>query len=261
MRKMVILLSISSCFIHINSYSSWFNGHDIDYWNENKKIETDNKSNTTNNLEAGSSEIRKKDADPFDWNNYSDPSKVEFYDDGGDFVPNRPWREVMSNPSKDNIEKYMAWQERKIELSNRVSKIMSESSGMPVPLASQPKLDMSAFSESKEIASEHEIQWDKLQVLYFYRTSCHFCQASAPVVSTLKDHHVLFVPVQLDWQENPPMYSNSVQFDENLIQSGYKIRGTPTWIIKRADKPNTDPLIIEGYVSSDKMEKSIKSIF
>lgn len=261
MQKMAILLSISGLFFNLNVSASWFNDHDIDYWNENKKIESDKKLNNMNSTEVGVSEIRKKDREPFDWSNYSDPSKIEFYDDGGDFVPSRPWREVMSNPIKENIEKYMAWQAKKIELSNKIGKIMSESSGMPTPLASQPKLGLSSISGAKENPPEHEIQWSKLQILYFYRTSCHFCQASTPVVATLKEHHVLFIPVQLDWQENHPMYYNSVRFDESLLKGGYKIKGTPTWIIKRADKPNAEPLIIEGYVSSDQMEKSIKSVF
>jgi thioredoxin-related protein len=262
MRKMDILLLISFISVQFSANPSWFNGHDIDYWNENKKINIEKKNENIISQEQGSSEIRSKDSEPFDWKNYSDPSKIEFYDDGGDFVPNRPWREVMTNPTKENLENYMAWQAKKINLSNNISKMMADSSGMPVPLASQPKLDLNNPSDQNETLNQNrEIKWGTLQVLYFYRSACHFCQASKPVVSALKEHHVLFIPVQLDWNENPPMYSNSVKYDENLDQGGYKVRGTPTWIIKRADSPKSDPLIIEGYVSTAEMEKSIKSIF
>jgi thiol-disulfide isomerase/thioredoxin len=261
MRKMDILLLISIIMFQYNACPSWFNGRDIDYWNENKNLNTDKPTDNKLNEIQGGASIRYKDTEPFDWNNYSTPSKIEFYDDGGDFVPNRPWREVMSNPTKENIERYMAWQSKKIELSNNISKIMSESSGMPIPLVKQPKLDLKNLSSQNEPAIvNHVIKWNTLQVLYFYKSSCHFCQASAPTVAALKEHHVLFIPVQLDWKENPPLYSESVKYDENL-EDTYKVKGTPTWVIKRADKSNSEPLTIEGYMSDAELENSIKSIF
>ena len=265
MQKMLILLSISSFLCHFNVNATWFNGEDIDYWQENKKIHTDNKTKNDLIPYHEGSIIRVKDNEPFDWNNYNDPSKIEFYDDGGNFVPNRPWREVMKNPTHENVEKYMAWQAKKISLSNNVGKMMAENSGLPVPLVDQPKLNLKNSVTTNSMTAmkdeEHNILWDRLQVLYFYRSKCHFCQASKPNVSFLKDHHVLFIPVQLDWKENPPIYSESVKYDQNLAKI-YNIRGTPSWIIKRADKLSSQiPLTIEGYVSIDEMEKAIKSLF
>ena len=260
MRILLILLLVN---IKLNSYADWFNGSDIDYWGENKKIQIDNNQQNNlkknNNVISFNSEIRAKDKEKFNWSNYKNPSNIEFYDDGGDFVPNRPWREVLANPTKENIKNYMEWQSKKISITNEVSKLMAENADTPIPLSQQPSLDINKLSKINQV-NEKKINWQSLQVLYFYKTKCVFCQKSIPIVETLKEHNVLFIPVQLDWKDSEPIYKESVNFDEKL-QKAYQIKGTPTWIIRRADIENSDPLIIEGYVNTTSMEEAIKRLF
>lgn len=260
MQKTHILLLINFLIFFQNKvYAEWFHGDDIDYWQENKKVIPKNhNSESAKNAFQANSIIRAKDNEQFDWNNYNDPSRVEFFDDGGDFVPNRPWREVMAHPTQENIQKYMAWQAKKIKLSNDVGKMMADSSGMPLPLSDQPKLNLAMDTHQSVQFEKSKILWNRIQVTYFYRSSCHFCQKSMPVVAALKEHGVLFIPVQLDWAKEQPLYPESAHYDDKLKQA-YPIKGTPTWLIKRADKPQQEPLEIDGYVSEEQLEKAISA--
>ena len=87
--------------------SAWFGGTDLDYWREGKKIQIHN-GTVTEPLsqiqikKSDSSVIRAHDSEPFDWKNYEDPKNILFLDDGGTYIPPRPWREVVANPSPEN---------------------------------------------------------------------------------------------------------------------------------------------------------------
>lgn len=212
MRLMLCLLLSSKAWA---SPYNFFNGRDIDYWNEGRQIQNPILSSPTlSEPQIGTNLIRSQDAKPFAWENYQDPSKAEFWDDGGDWIPPRPFREAASNPTRENIRSYLNWQEQKALLVARFQKA----------------LDQSASQE------ESPIPWQEVKVLYFYQSSCPHCQGSRALIEELQKKGVVFTFVQLD--QEPPLHHPSIPYDQSWAQE-FSVSVTPTWVIKYQDHVTT----------------------
>ena len=170
-------------------------------------------------LFSGSSVVRAADALPFTWSRYDDPRLAEFWDDGGDWIPPRPFREAASNPSAENINRYLAWQRRKAQVTQRFQQALV-------------KQDQAALEQ------ELQLPWKQLQVTYFYQSICSHCQSSKGFVEDLQKKGVSFTFVQLDYGQNPPLHDPSVPYSESLAQR-FPIEATPTWHIRLGSRSLT----------------------
>lgn len=203
----------------------FFAGRNIDYWNEGRMVQDplavrvpDPSRGTVENAPppgdffSGSSVVRAADALPFTWSRYEDARLAEFWDDGGDWIPPRPFREAASNPSADNIHRYLAWQKRKAQVTQRFQQALV-------------KQDQAA------LAHEWNLPWKQIQVTYFYQSMCSHCQASKGFVEDLQRKGVSFTFVQLDYGQNPPLHDPSVPYGGSLAQR-FPIEATPTWVVR-----------------------------
>lgn len=207
----------------------FFAGRDIDYWSEGRMVHDTLKMNIANNPRdpdtdplasfSGSNLVRSGDSVPFTWSRYEDPKLAEFWDDGGDWIPPRPFREAASDPSPENIRRYLAWQQRKALVTRRFQSALIKQD--------QPAVDLEAT-----------VPWRKLHIIYFYQSLCSHCQASRNFVEALKKRGVAFTFVQLDYGQNPPLHSSSIPYSESLAQR-FTIEATPTWVLRIGSKTQT----------------------
>lgn len=227
-------------FVGINEANSLqFYDRTISFYDEGKQIEiSENVPQSENKIQNTDSNMRSLDRNPFDWKNYENPQNVQFWDAGGDFVPSLPWRYLAVHPTDENIKNYIAWQNKKIQLSFDLQKRLAVNSQFNN--ANSEQLKSSKSLENKKI------NWNNFEILYFYQSHCPYCQMSNETFSYLKQMGAKVIPVQIDWDKNPPAHTGSIQYDEKL-DAEFHVTTTPTWILKG----NGNSKRINGYVTLD----------
>lgn len=198
---------------------SWFDGTRLDYWGEGPGPEQAETAAGEGTQEASpvSSSIRAADSLPFDWSNYEDPANVLFWDEGGDYVPPRPLREVMAHPTEENIVRYQAWVLRKMEVASRTQSLVWGELHAALP-------------ESPATAAyEGPLDWTRVGVVFFYADACPHCHKAFPTVHALQEAGAEVHPVYLD--RPSAELPGSVPYDEEL-RAAFTVRGTPTWVFR-----------------------------
>ena len=235
------------CIVGKQGFALQFYDRTISFYDNGSKIDSNTKQfqNILKHNGDSGNEIRSLDKQPFSWQNYADPSNVQFWDSGGDFVPSLPWRYLASNPTEDNVQKYIEWENKKLNLSTDLQKKIALNA--PQHTAEQ------ITASNKEIPKENihsSINWKEYEIDYFYQTSCHFCQNSNGIYEYLSQHGAKIIPVQIDWDRNPPAHNNSVKYDKK-IDDNFHISVTPTWVLK--SKYGSDR--IDGFATLDQIEE------
>lgn len=227
-------------------FFQFFHGKDIDYWNEGKQVRDplsfakdplQNQEVFEKSSYSGSTLIRSGDSKPFHWKNYHDPRTPEFWDDGGDWIPPRPFREAAAHPTPENIQAYLQWQVEKTRVVERFQK----------------ELEQLVFAEKEN--KTQEIDWKTLHIAYFYQSSCSSCRSSAAVVEKAKNRGARVTFVQLDFEDNPPLHENSIPYDASW-QQNFSVQLTPTWLIKQGDEIRT----VTGTLTFDELIKTIQNM-
>ncbi len=248
LRLQIILYSfLMLLLLKKQGFALQFYERTISFYDNGSKIDpntTQFKSSIKQNDGYGN-EIRSLDNQPFTWKNYDDPSKLQFWDSGGDFVPSLPWRYLATNPTEDNVQKYIQWQNRKLNLSSDLQKKIALN-------APQHKIEpiSDVKIESKKEKNSSPIDWKEFEIDYFYQTGCHFCQDSNAIYDYLSQHGARIIPVQIDWDKNPPAHNNSVKYDKK-IDDNFHISVTPTWVLKNKNGSSR----IDGFATLNQIEE------
>ncbi|HYX31590.1 MAG TPA: hypothetical protein VE954_00660 [Oligoflexus sp.] len=238
MQKLLAALCSFAMAATLANAQSFFGGTDLDYWKEGprpmarplkpelqKPKETGRTpdSKEAEKVTIATSAIRANDTRPFNWSDYSDPKSIFFWDDGGDWAPPRPFREVASNPTPENVNQYITWLNKKGEVAARVQSALDErvSEGRPKPSSQSPN--------PQPTRPRRELDLRKLDLIYFYQTTCPHCQRSVGVVEQLRKMGARVIAVQLDYKIEPPLHKGSVPYTDKL-RSEHPISATPSWI-------------------------------
>ena len=216
---------------------AFFGGADIDYWREGKRVHdgltlvatpestaTPASGKNEKSSFSGSTLVREADAKAFSWDAYRNPQAPEFWDDGGDWIPPRPFREAAANPTAKNIDEYLEWQVRKTHVVNRFQAALTREGNK-----------LSPGRKEKDLGAPKVVNWQKLRIAYFYQSSCPHCRASAPVIEEAQRRGARVTFVQLDAREQPPLHAGSVAYDASWAKE-FAISSTPTWILKSGQK-------------------------
>lgn len=166
--------------------------------------------------------LRELDAEPFAWQAYEDPRDVRFWDDGGDWVPPRPLREVLAEPTPENVTRYRAWVAKKLELAQAGHQLLW---GEAPQREATPKVDLVELERQR---AAPRVDWANVQVVYFYQSSCPHCQKSKPVVAELQERGAEVIPVYLDRPD--PAYGVSTPYTKEMAGM-LQVEGTPTWLV------------------------------
>jgi thiol-disulfide isomerase/thioredoxin len=229
---------------------TFFGGTDIDYWKEGPRpmarplLPQPAQKKPEEKPGAGAREqekvaiatslIRASDSKPFSWSDYSDPKSITFWDDGGEWVPPRPFREVAANPTADNVQNYIAWLSKKGEVAAKVQTAVNDRTGAAQPIAQKAPASspvLSAYtSGSAPAKAASEVDMRKVDIVYFYQSTCPHCRRSAQVIEDLKRMGARVIPVQLDYQTEPPLHKGSVPYSDRL-KAEHPVSATPTWIL------------------------------
>jgi thiol-disulfide isomerase/thioredoxin len=225
----------------------FFSGSDLDFWREGKKVQpfvppvvqevpprapAGTGSGTEGLPPPSGSIIRQRDALPFDWSRYEDPSSPEFWDDGGDYVAPRPLREAVANPSPENLQRYTAWQAKRLAvLAVFGERLAQVGAGVASPAPTGPVSGTQARGAAPAPQTATRIPWRELDLLYFYQSSCPHCRAEKEHVEDLARRGVRVSFVQLDAGDLPPLHLRSVPYTAALSKQ-FGITATPTWVFR-----------------------------
>lgn len=232
---------------------TFFGERDLDYWNEGKRVKpfVPSAASPDDMMDDALPEsIRGRDDKPFSWKNYADPTSILFWDDGGDWVPPRPFREAAANPTSENLERYLDWQARKMAVVSRFQKALA-AAGTSVGSESAVQANKTPGDEK---SASPTLNWKAVDLIYFYQTSCPHCRAAQPVVESLRRRGVRVSFVQLDAHRNPPLRTGSIPYNEAHDRQ-FNITSTPTWAFRLGGRTR----IITGEVSLQQIESELSS--
>ena len=244
----------------------FFGGRDLDFWKEGKRVvpavptpgvKKDVAPQDTALPPPSGSIIRQRDALPFDWKRYDSPSNPEFWDDGGDYVAPRPLREAVANPTKENLERYVAWQAKRLEVVAVFGeKLAAHALGSASGNAPSGPRDPERQGPRLASRMESPVRWNEVEILYFYQTSCPHCRAEKEHIEDLARRGARVSFVQLDAGERPPLHARSIAYTrEHSAQ--FAITATPTWILRRREKV----VRLEGEQSDDVLTTRAAALF
>jgi len=196
----------------------------LDYWGDCRPLRPPAKPEGNPRVPAAPerknerSSIRALDDEPFDWRHYEDPKDIRFWDDGGDYVPARPLREVLADPTAENVERYRRWVARKLELAQRGQQLVW---GTPPRREKPEPVDLTTPTSAL-------VNWREVSIVYFYQAACPHCQASTALVHELEERGAQVLAVHLDRAsaDHPRSVAYTAEMAANL-----RVEGTPTWLV------------------------------
>ena len=226
---------------------SFFGGRDIDYWAEGRLIH-DALTQTPGALRrrseplasapggafSGSTVVRAADAKPFTWSAYRDPRAVEFWDDGGDYIPPRPLREAAAAPTAKNVDEYLNWQARKAEVLGTFQAVLSQRGTAMLQSQSKSQSPAKAVAQAETVLPM-DVAWRQLKVAYFYQTNCPHCRASKEPIEEARRLGAQVTFIQLDHRSAPPMHTPSIPYGDDWNEL-FHITSTPTWVLSLKGK-------------------------
>ena len=229
----------------------FFVGQELDYWDEVQG------RRTADAAKASDRPLRPLDAGEFRWEDYDDPTTDVFWDDGGNYVPPRPLRIAAADPTPENVARYMRWQKRKLDVIATFQQEVARQTGMPTGrgLATTAGGRVSVPPGDAETIRQRgaPIDWRRLDVVFFYASSCPHCAASVDTVRELERLGARVIPVQTDWREREPLLPGSVQYTAEIAKE-QPIDAVPTWIASYGG----DRLTMQGRVTVQSIELTVK---
>ena len=168
------------------AYAQFFD-RPIDYFEE---VDVQNKE-----AEQAVKELPKT-AEPksFEWNNYLDENKDEFFREG-DYIPPAPFLEVVRRPTAKNILLFEKWKEKKNQLLKRYNAKRLAVLGLKG--ATVPSLE--PMIEPSEGVYE---KLKEYRMVFYFDSKCPSCKGMYQVVNRLADNGVYVEAVRLDTGEN-----------------------------------------------------------
>ena len=216
----------------------WF-GEPLDYWRGNPYGQPMAAANTpvvdettaapeVQPRTAPSTSAAPAEPVPLDWSAYSDPRTAEFWRDG-DHVPPAPLLELIREPSPENVARYRAWTKKQLEVAGFVSHLLAEAEAPP------------------------PVSWVGVQVVYFYASSCGYCQKNAPDVLALMRLGADVMPVHLD--RPSVVYPRSTPWTAEM-GTIVAVQGTPTWVLSAEGRRR----VVRGYATVDRLETELRAL-
>jgi len=161
-----------------------------------------------------------------DWDALLDPTNEAFWREGN-HVPPAQLMAVVQDPSPENVERYRAWQRKKLEVTGWVSQLVAEPDLRPA------------------------IDWSGVTVVYFYAMGCSVCARNAPVVDELMELGADVMPVHLD--RPSPRWPSSTPWQAEMA-AGVDLVGTPTWVLVK----DGERVTVRGMASRERLEGELR---
>ena len=179
---------------------------------------------------------------PFNWTLYGDPSRPEFWADGADGVLPRPFLQLAGEPTVENAQRLLAWQDAQWKAIENIIKALGGAEELKTysDLVGENFLDTLSRKDQtyqlaknsplvQKVSAEEQtpgIQWDNVGIVYIYRSRCHACQQQTPIIKALHELGARVIPLQIadggessmpnsqaytkDWAEHFPLGDEQV---------------------------------------------------
>lgn len=241
MRTMLVVSIFSFLCMPADADSvSFFGGTDLDYWRSGPKVLGAQKTPAPKKTPMPKVGIREHDSEPFDWDDYSGPESDVFWDDGGSYIPPRPFRILAAHPTSENKKRYVEWMAKKIEISRKIAfELAAEAPPFQGTLANtsdeveksvQERLQRQQAAQRQP--QESKVVWDEVSVIFFYSSSCPHCRSALATVRDLARRGAKVIPVQLDAGKSEPLVPGSVPYSPEMA-AAFPVKSTPTWVLSR----------------------------
>ncbi len=166
---------------------------------------------------------------PFDWSVYTDPSRPEFWADGADGVLPRPFLKLAGEPTVENARSLLEWQNAQWKAIEDVIKALGGAGELQIYsdlvgenfLETLSRKDKSFdFARSsplvKKVLAESQqeaIAWEDVGIVYIYRSKCHACQQTRPVIEAAMELGAKVIPLQID-DGGMPLFQSSQPYSK-----------------------------------------------
>lgn len=265
MRTQLAAFLLSSALLAPAARAQFFQESDLDYWNEQSARQAAKPAPSQS--AAGVPQAASSD--------FEDPTTEAFWREG-QYVPPQPVLEAAANPTPANVSKFLRWQRKKMDLlaafQAEVTRQVSIETPLPAPISrTSPVIGGLAGPaggvrsgatglgpqlvgpDSPASASAPAVDWAQVKVLFFYESRCPHCQASVGTVEQLRQRGATVIPVQVDWQQGPPLFPESVPYSKEIAQRQL-VESVPLWVATyRGDRAS-----LSGEVSVQSLERSLQ---
>jgi len=168
---------------------------------------------------------------PFSWERYLDPETPEFWDRGNhDGAPPRPMRYVAAYPTEENFQRLQEWHTKRTLYAFKNGGGIARARAKYQDSIKEEDVEKSSTmflpTESKP---EFLIDWNNIEVVYIYRSSCVACQGNTDLLKKLEETGAKVSYLQTD-SDQDPLHPNSVSYEgyENYFPHNV----TPTYYVK-----------------------------
>lgn len=157
--------------------------------------------------------------------------------------------QAILNPTKENVRNYIAIQNQVAARSARFSKLWREA------LLEDPQLDFSLRHPTNNLARQVEVDQENAQeekaikklaqesgLFFFYRSTCPYCRAFAPILKRFTDHYGIPVMAITTNGISLPEYPNS--YTDQGQAATFQVKVEPSLFIVN---PYTKKAIPVGY--------------
>lgn len=264
MKTLLHFCSVIAMLFSVSAFAKtddWFDGADLDFWNEGKRVhdviaELGQRSIDTAQLPVTDSVIRSSDFRTFNWKNYEDPNSPEFWDDGGNYVPPRPFRVLAANPTGENLANYQAWVHRKLAVASRVGTLLGSLSSDSDREQKENKPRAKARATEVAISRPRRTDWSKVSIAFFYRSGCPFCAREVPVLESLRNKGARVRAYQIEPEAGQPIFRPSVPLSLGEVDRLH-IQLTPTLVLSVGKRRAR----VEGFEDEEALTQTVEQLF
>jgi len=262
MRTQLAAFLLSSALLAPAARAQFFQESDLDYWNEQST------------RQAAKPAQEASAVPPAAGSDFEDPTTEAFWREGP-YVPPQPVIEAAANPTPANVSKFLRWQRKKMDLlaafQAEVTRQVSIETPLPAPISRTPPvigglpgptggvqsgatgLSPQLLGPDTSALASAPVEWAQVKILFFYESRCPHCQASVGTVEQLRQRGATVIPVQVDWQQRPPLFPESVPYTKEIAQRQL-VESVPLWVATyRGERAS-----LSGEVSVQSIERSLQ---
>jgi hypothetical protein len=134
---------------------------------------------TTNEFKEKKDEKKKAS---FKWDKYLDPKNDEFFKEGN-YIPPKPFMELARNPSDENITNWIAYNNKKNTLNQRLQKRMKEY----LAKNSLVSPEVNQLLQQKSIRTKTAFDPSRYKIRMFFDSNCPHCKRMFNTLLSLKE--------------------------------------------------------------------------
>lgn len=177
---------------------------------------------------------------------------------------------LMEDPTLEKAEAFLRWQDWMFKRAEKVAMLFQQVILLHPELNPDVEEAMPVSSKGLEIGRRMRDEQNKVSldaigkdmaILFFFRSTCNFCQAEYPIMQQLRRRGLVVQPVSIDGPALPSMPPNDAVYDESGKMSDlFSVSRVPTMVVVDPKK-NVTAVIGVGYTTEDVLIERLTAFY